>query len=58
MGEQLILLACDDITLRKNAEQIIKDKAIEVLKERRLLHNFFMQTPALLCILKGPEHIF
>jgi PAS domain S-box-containing protein len=57
-GEQLILLACDDITLRKKAEQIIKDKTSEVSKERQLLHNFFMQTPALLCILKGPEHVF
>jgi hypothetical protein len=24
----------------------------------KMLHSFFMQIPALLCILKGPEHIY
>ena len=57
-GEQLILLALDDITSRKDAEQILKEKASGLLKERQMLHNYFMQTPALLCILKGPEHVF
>nr|MBA2562753.1 PAS domain-containing protein [Chitinophagaceae bacterium] len=57
-GEQLILLALDDITIRKKAEQILKEKANAVLEERQMLQNFFMQTPALLCILKGPEHVF
>jgi two-component system CheB/CheR fusion protein len=57
-GEQIILLALDDITLRKHAEQILKDKADEVLKSRQILHDFFMQTPAILCILTGPEHSF
>jgi two-component system CheB/CheR fusion protein len=57
-GEQLILLALDDVTFRKNAALILAEKAGGVLKERRVLNNFFMQTPAILCILKGPEHIF
>jgi len=57
-GEQLILLAMDDITERNRVTQLLKEKATGVLHERQMLHNFFMQTPALLCILKGPEHIF
>jgi PAS domain S-box-containing protein len=57
-GEQLILLALDDVTSKKNAAQLLEDKASGALKERQVLHNFFMQTPAMLCILKGPEHVF
>jgi PAS domain S-box-containing protein len=58
VSEQLILLALDDVTLRKNATQILAEKASGVLKERQVLNNFFLQTPAILCILKGPEHVF
>ncbi|HTN37908.1 MAG TPA: CheR family methyltransferase [Arachidicoccus sp.] len=57
-GEQLILLALNDITIRKRAEKVLKDKADGVLEDRQLLHDFFMQTPAMLCILTGPEHTF
>ena len=57
-GEQLILLALDDITLRKNAEKIIVDKVAGVLKEHQLLHRYLMESPAPFVILNGPEHIF
>ena len=57
-GEQLILLALDDITARNQAAQILEEKANDVLKERQVLHNFFIQTPAMLAILKGPEYVF
>ena len=57
-GEQMVLLALDDITLRKNAEKILKENADIVLKEGQMLHNFLMDAPALCSILKGPENIY
>ncbi len=57
-GEQLILLALDDITRRKNAEKILMEKADGLLKEHQLLHRYLMESPAPFVILKGPEHIF
>jgi len=57
-GEQLILLALDDITLRKKAEKILAEKASGILQQHQLLHNYFMEAPAFFVILKGPEYIF
>lgn len=57
-GEQLILLALDDITSRRTAERLLSEKAEGIYKERQLLHNFLMQAPAHFCILKGPEQVF
>lgn len=57
-GEQLILIALDDITARRNEERLLEEKAILALKESKMLHSFFMQIPALMHILKGPEHVF
>jgi PAS domain S-box-containing protein len=57
-GAQLIVLALDDITIRRQAAKLLEEQAGGNLKERQVLNSFFMQTPALLCILKGPEHIF
>ncbi|MGQ0829175.1 MAG: PAS domain-containing protein [Bacteroidota bacterium] len=48
-------------TLEKNNEQLhkkIQAQFDELLKERQMLHNFFMQAPAILAIFRGPEHIF
>ncbi|MCW3094129.1 MAG: chemotaxis protein CheR, partial [Ferruginibacter sp.] len=57
-SEQLILLAIEDITVQK-ALDVKEQEFSEILSnERRVLHDFFMQTPAFLCILRGPEHIF
>ena len=57
-GEQFILLALEDITDRKNTELVLEESANKVIKERELLLNFFMQTPAMFFTLKGPDLIF
>ena len=57
-GEQLILLALNDITLTKKAEKILTEKVTGVLKEYDLLHSYYMDAPAFFVILKGPDHIF
>ena len=57
-GEQLILLALNDITLRKNAEKILLEKTSGVFKEHQMLHSYYMEAPAFFVILKGPNHIF
>lgn len=57
-GEQLILLALDDITSKRTAERLLSEKAEGIYKERQLLHDFFTQAPAHFCILKGPEQVF
>ena len=44
-----------DITQRVLTEQILQKK---MLNENDTLHKFFMQAPAALCILRGPQHIF
>lgn len=57
-GEQLILLALNDITLTKKAEKILTEKVTGVLKEYDLLHSYYMDAPAFFVILRGPDHIF
>ncbi|MFN0082629.1 MAG: chemotaxis protein CheB [Ferruginibacter sp.] len=57
-GEQLILLAFEDITERKNIEKLNVNRANAVLKEHEKLHHFLMDSPALFAILKGPNHVF
>ncbi|MBA3704564.1 MAG: PAS domain S-box protein [Bacteroidetes bacterium] len=47
--------------LKKSNDQLhkkIQAQFDELLKERQMLHNFFMQAPAILAIFRGPEHIF
>ena len=57
-GEEIILLTMQDITARKNAEKILQEKSLGLLKEHQLLHHLLMESPALFAILKGPDHIF
>lgn len=57
-GEQYLLVVPDDITQKKDTEQFLKEKANGALEERKILHDFFMQTPAMFCILTGAEHTF
>ncbi|CAN5396472.1 hypothetical protein BH09BAC3_BH09BAC3_38090 [soil metagenome] len=57
-SEQLILLAMEDITDRVTSERILKENDVRSKNERQLLHDFFTQAPAILAILKGPEHVF
>ncbi len=37
-------------------DKIIKEQSGQLIKERKLLHDFFMQAPAALCILRGKDH--
>jgi len=57
-GEQLILLAFDDITLLKKEAKRILDTARSLQEDLKLMEIFFTQAPALFCILKGPDHVF
>ena len=57
-GEQLILMTLDDITVRRNAENILIENAKIIAKERQLLHGFLNDSPALFAILKGSDHAF
>jgi len=44
-----------DITERKNTDKILHQKTEDA---RQVLHDFFMQAPAIFCILRGKDHIF
>lgn len=44
-----------DITDLKIAEAEVLEK---IENERKILHSFFMQAPAIFCILRGPQHVF
>ncbi len=57
-NEQLILLSIEDITVQAAAQNIIKENEKRLEKERNSMHDFFTQAPAVLAILKGPEHVF
>ncbi len=57
-AEQLILLAMEDVTDRVRSEKILIENESRSKKERKLLHDFFTQAPAVLAILKGPDHVF
>ncbi len=56
--EKLILLALDDITVRKDAEQIrlIAQKQLE--QNAEMIHTMYMNSPAFVCTLQGPLHIY
>ncbi len=56
-AEQLILLALEDITDRVRSEKILIENEARAEKERKLLHDIFTQAPAMLAILKKPEHV-
>lgn len=51
-------LLTDLLIANEKLDNVIKNQTGEVLKERQLLHNFFMQAPAILAILKGRDHVF
>jgi PAS domain S-box-containing protein len=49
----------NDLLLANEAlDKKIQQQSGELIKERQVLHNFFMQAPASFCILKGPQHVF
>jgi len=47
-----------DVTDQKEVESKLRANEKLILQERKLLHDFFTQAPAMLAILKGPEHVF
>lgn len=51
-------LLTDLLIANEKLDKVIKDQTGEVLKERQLLHNFFMQAPTILAKLKGRDHVF
>ena len=57
-GEQLILLALDDITLRKKAAQIQATAFEQLERNAEMIHNLYMNAPAFLCTFRGPKHIY
>jgi PAS domain S-box-containing protein len=49
----------NDLLLANDAlDKRIQQQSGELITERQLLHNFFMQAPASFSILKGPQHIY
>ncbi|HLG77585.1 MAG TPA: ATP-binding protein, partial [Ktedonobacteraceae bacterium] len=56
---------CEEITTKKQVEEerkqfLLREQAAKTEAEeaRQRLHDLFMQAPALICILRGKEHIF
>ena len=41
--------------VNKNQQQAVEEG---VLSKTHLLYNIFMQSPAMHCLLRGPEHVF
>ncbi len=56
--EQLILLALDDITLRKNAEQIQITARNLLERNAEMIHSLYMNAPAFVCTLMGPHYTY
>ncbi|MEO6348395.1 MAG: ATP-binding protein [Aquaticitalea sp.] len=57
-SEELILFANKNKNNLVASREIIKENEKQSEKERKLLHDFFTQAPAILAILKGPDHVF
>ena len=51
--EPLYLLAIDDLTDRR-----LNERNLILARERQTYYDFFMQTPAAICILKGASFVF
>ncbi len=48
----------DLLKANEQLDKTIRAQSGELIKERQVLHDFFMQAPAILAIVRGPEHIF
>jgi hypothetical protein len=68
IASDIALSSDDDILINKielndllkaneRLDKIIKQQSGELIKEKNILHDFFMNAPATFSILKGPEHI-
>ena len=56
--EQSVEELNDLLKANEQLDKTIRQQSGELIKERNLLHDFFMQTPAALTILKGPDHVY
>ncbi len=57
-GEQLIIMALEDITRKKNAE-ILQENARKILEQNaEMIQNLYMNAPAFICTFRGPTHIY
>ncbi len=55
--EPLILLALNDITERKHAEKILS-MANNLERNAEMLNELYINSPAFMCTLRGPDHIY
>ena len=57
-GEQLILLALNDITVRKNAALAQAGVRKQLERNAEMIQNLYMNAPGFICTLRGPQHIY
>ena len=57
-GEQLIILALDDITLRKSTEEIRLKTQKQLEQNAEMIYTMYQNSPAFVCTLQGPNHIY
>ena len=43
---------------KEELEQLVKERTFEVEAQKEILFNLLMQAPALICTLKGPDHVY
>ncbi len=53
-----IMVIGTEVTETVIARKIIEESEKRSEKQRKMLHDFFTQAPAMFAILKGPEHVF
>ena len=59
VGMEASRIELNDLLIANDAlDKKIREQSGELIRERQLLHNFFMQAPAAFCISKTPEHIY
>jgi two-component system, chemotaxis family, CheB/CheR fusion protein len=44
--------------LNQQLEELVKQRTADVETQKNILHNLFMQAPAMICTLKGPDYVF
>ncbi len=57
-NDPMIFLAIEDITEKKSIESAVEKERKIVEFERQKMFNLFMNAPALICVLRGPKHIY
>ncbi len=57
-GVRSFFAICIDITTTKEQEQKIQQLLLHEQQAKNVMHELFMQVPAVICVLRGPEHIY